>query len=186
MKKLMMSTAVITVIVTILMAVLFVNFETDVLFSLAITFGTIAYHFVMRILVGGIVNTIMCNKADYSKKWYRLRPFEEKLYKKLKVKNWKKKMPTYDPDIFDIKKKYSNEKIVEIFYENMNGKIPNIKNTEIISNENNVIKIKIDTKKKTVSDITLEYSKICEIKDINVIEKSIDDIIYNLYEEFHI
>ena len=92
----------------------------------------------------------------------------------------------YDGDIFDIKKKYSNEKIVEIFYENMNGKIPNIKNTEIISNDNNVIKIKIDTKKKTVSDITLEYSKICEIKDINVIEKSIDDIIYNLYEEFHI
>lgn len=112
MKKLMMSTAVITVIVTILMAVLFVNFEADVLFSLTITFGTIAYHFVMRILVGGIVDTIMHNRADYNKKWYRLRPFEEKLYKKLKVKNWKKKMPTYDPDIFDIKK-HSFEEIVQ-------------------------------------------------------------------------
>ncbi len=103
MKKLMMSTAVITVIVTILMVVLFVNFEAGFLFSLAITFGTIAYHFVMRILVGGIINTIMRNKADYNKKWYRLRPFEEKLYKKLKVKNWKKKMPTYEPELFDIK-----------------------------------------------------------------------------------
>ncbi|MBE5947743.1 MAG: hypothetical protein E7261_01815 [Lachnospiraceae bacterium] len=104
MKKLMMSTAVITVIATILMAVLFVNFEADILFSLAITFGTIAYHFVMRLLVGGIVDTIMHNRADYNKKWYQLRPFEEKLYKKLKVKNWKKKMPTYEPELFDVKK----------------------------------------------------------------------------------
>ena len=86
------------------MAVLFVNFEADILFSLAITFGTIAYHFAMRLLVGGIVNMIMDNKADYNKKWYQLRPFEEKLYKKLKVKNWKKKMPTYEPELFDVKK----------------------------------------------------------------------------------
>ena len=104
MKKLMMSTAGISVTATILMTILFVNFEGDIFFSLAITFGTIAYHFVMRIFVGGIVHMIMHNKADYNKNRYKLRPFEEKLYKKLKVKNWKKKMPTYAPELFDVKK----------------------------------------------------------------------------------
>ena len=91
----------------------------------------------------------------------------------------------YDGDIDDIKKKYSNEKIVEIYYEKLK-KIPNIKNTEIISNENGVIKIKIDNKEVTASDVTLEYSKVCEIKDINVLSSPIDDIIYKLYEDFKI
>lgn len=91
----------------------------------------------------------------------------------------------YDGSINDIKKKYSNKKIVEIFYDKMK-KIPNIDNTEIVNKENNVIRIKIDSKKVTVSDIAMEYAKMCEIKDINVITDNIDDIIYKLYEEFKI
>lgn len=91
----------------------------------------------------------------------------------------------YDGDIDDIKKKYSNEKIVEIYYDDLK-EVPNIKNTEIISNDNGVIKIKIDSKGVTASDVTMEYSKICEIKDINVLSSPIDDIIYKLYEDFKI
>ena len=91
----------------------------------------------------------------------------------------------YDGNIDDIKRKYSNEKIVEIYYDNWK-KIPNIKNTEIISNDNGVIKIKIDNKEVTASDVTMEYSKVCEIKDINVLSSPIDDIIYKLYEDFKI
>lgn len=91
----------------------------------------------------------------------------------------------YDGSVRELKEKYSNEKIVEIIYENMK-KIPKIDNTEIISNENGIIRIKIDTKKLTVSDITYKYSEVCEIKDINVIVSSIDEIIYKLYTEFQI
>ncbi len=91
----------------------------------------------------------------------------------------------YDGNMADIKKKYSNQKIVEIYYDNLK-KIPNIKNTEIISNENGLIRIKIDNKKVTASDVTMEYSKVCEIKDINVLSSPIDDIIYKLYEDFEI
>lgn len=91
----------------------------------------------------------------------------------------------YDGNMDDIKRKYSNEKIVEIYYDNLK-RIPNIKNTEIISNENGVIKIKIDNKAVTASDVTMEYSKVCEIKDINVLSSPIDDIIYKLYEDFEI
>ena len=70
-------------------------------------------------------------------------------------------------------------------YENLE-EIPKIKDTNIISNEGNTIRIKIDSKKTSVSDVTMQYAKVCEIKDINVINKSIDDIIYKLYEEFKI
>jgi len=91
----------------------------------------------------------------------------------------------YDGNIDDIKRKYSNEKIIEIYYDNLK-KIPDIKNTEIISNLNGVIKIKIDNKDVTASDVTMEYSKVCEIKDINVLSSPIDDIIYKLYEDFEI
>ena len=91
----------------------------------------------------------------------------------------------YDGDMNSIKRKYSNEKIVEIFFENMKN-IPKIPNTTILSNEKDIIRIKIDTKKVSVSEVTMEYSKICEIKDINVLASPIDDIIYKLYEDFKI
>lgn len=67
----------------------------------AITFGTFFYHFAMRLLVGWILNRIMGNKADYTHRLYQLRPFEIRLYRKLQVKKWKHKMPTYDPSLFD-------------------------------------------------------------------------------------
>ena len=88
----------------------------------------------------------------------------------------------YDGDIKDIKEKYTKNKIVEIFYSDLQ-KIPDIKNTKIISKEKDVVRILIDTKKISVSSITLEYSKVCEIKDVNIIEKGTDDIIYDLYQE---
>lgn len=46
--------------------------------------------------------------------------------------------------------------------------------------------MKIDTRKIMVSDIVRKYSEVCEIKDINVIETGIDDIIYKLYKEYHV
>ena len=91
----------------------------------------------------------------------------------------------YDGNMDDIKKKYSNEKIVEIYYEKLK-EVPKIKDAEIISNENGVVKIKIDSHKVTASDVTMAYSKVCEIKDINVLSSPIDDIIYKLYEDFQI
>lgn len=91
----------------------------------------------------------------------------------------------YDGNIRDIKNKYSNKKVVEIFYDKIKN-VPDIENTEIISSEDNVIRIKIDSKKVSVSDIAMEYAKVCEIKDINVIIDNIDDIIYKLYEDFKI
>lgn len=69
-----------------------------------ITFGTTAYHFIIRLLVGTVMDAIMHNKANYHKRWYHVSDFEMKLYQKIKVKKWKNKMPTFRADTFDISK----------------------------------------------------------------------------------
>jgi len=71
--------------------------------TLAITFGTIFYHLGARLAVGALFQRVMANRADYSKKWYQLRPWESRLYQKLGVKSWKNKMPTYYPAQFSPK-----------------------------------------------------------------------------------
>lgn len=57
----------------------------------------------MRLLVGLLYNIGMKNRANYTKKWYQIRSWESRLYRFLKVKMWKWKMPTYNPDIFSNK-----------------------------------------------------------------------------------
>lgn len=91
----------------------------------------------------------------------------------------------YDGDITTIKKKYSNEKVIEIYYDKLKS-LPKIKNCVVVSNENGIVKVKIDSKKISVSDVTMEYAKVCEIKDINVISETIDNIIYKLYKDFEV
>lgn len=103
MAKTIKLTAAISAAVTVIFTILYFYLHTAVLLSLSITAGTIAYHFIMRLFVGAIVNAIMHNKADHTKKRYCLFPFEKKLYKKLKVKHWKKHLPTYDPSLFSVK-----------------------------------------------------------------------------------
>lgn len=103
MKKAMKSTMVVAVLATIIFTILYRTTENSVMLSLAITAGTISYHFVIRYVVAGIFNSVMQNRADLSKTWYQQRTWEEKLYKKLHVKKWKSKMPTYELANFDLK-----------------------------------------------------------------------------------
>lgn len=96
----------ITIIVMLLSVLFFVmNFylKKDLLLTMTITFATITYHFVMRLLVGHVYDKVMNNKADYTKKWYQLNPWEQKLYEFIKVKKWKEHMPTYDASLFSVK-----------------------------------------------------------------------------------
>lgn len=86
--------------------------QIDLLFTLTITFGVTCYHFAMRLLVGGIIVRIFHNRMNYNNKWFSQRSFEPALYKKLKVKQWKDKMPTYSPSTFSIKE-HSWEEIAQ-------------------------------------------------------------------------
>lgn len=86
---------------TVCFAVLYKVYSVKIFLTLAITFGTAAYHLVMRLTVGVLFNIFMGNKADYDRPWYQLKPWEHKLYRALDVKRWKKYLPTYDPSLFD-------------------------------------------------------------------------------------
>ena len=90
-------------LITAIFVVWYGNTEYDALLTLAITFGTISYHFIMRLFVGCFIDLLLHNHVDYRKRWFRVSAFEEKLYKKIKVKKWKGKMATYDPSCFDSK-----------------------------------------------------------------------------------
>ncbi len=104
MKKAIIIIAVISLTTAIVFTILY-SINKNVLFlSLTLTFFTTAYHFWMRLIVGYTFNILMKNKADYTKNWYQIHNWEEKLYNILKVKKWKKYMPTFSPDLFDIKK----------------------------------------------------------------------------------
>lgn len=92
--------AIICVLAAAVTAFLYYFFSAGIFLTLAITFGTTAYHLGMRLIIGQIFNSTMRNRADFTKSWYQLRPWENKLYRFLKVKAWKNKMPTYHPEAF--------------------------------------------------------------------------------------
>lgn len=94
---------IISILATFLFTTLYITTENRACLSLAITAGTIAYHFLMRYIVAMIVRCVMNNQADLSKWWYRQKRWEKRLYQKLRVKQWKGKMPTYNPDDFNLK-----------------------------------------------------------------------------------
>ena len=73
MKKAMKSMMVVAVLATIIFTILYRTTENIVMLSLAITAGTISYHFVIRYVVAGIFNSVMQNRADLSKTWYQQR-----------------------------------------------------------------------------------------------------------------
>ncbi len=84
----------------------------SVLLTLAITFGTCFYHIAMRLVVGHSIDLICRNKMNYDKWWFRERRFEPKLYNFLRVKKWKKHLPTYNPEHYDIRDR-SLEEIIQ-------------------------------------------------------------------------
>lgn len=100
MPKIMQSIALLSTIGTMAATALFHCFGLDAFLTLAVTLGTTAYHFDIRLLVGFLYNARMKNRADHRKKWYQLHPWENRLYQFLRVKAWKDKLPTYDPLMF--------------------------------------------------------------------------------------
>lgn len=80
-----------------------------VFFPFAITFGTMLYHFAMRLAVGGLIDAKYHNRMDYTNPWFAERGFERNLYKLLRVRKWKRWLPTYNPENFDIKRRSPQE-----------------------------------------------------------------------------
>lgn len=97
---------VFSLITTVIFSVLTCTTNSSLCYTLAITFGTILYHFAMRLIVGNLVG----HNFDYKSYWFRPKRFEEKFYKAIRVKKWKSKMPTYNSDGHLAK----NESLIEL------------------------------------------------------------------------
>ena len=102
-RKMLLITAFLAVALLITAGV-FIATKSAVMEAAAISVGVTLYHFVMRLLVGAVVNLIMKNEADHNNIWFREKRLENKLYRLIGVRRWKKYIPSYSPDMFDINK----------------------------------------------------------------------------------
>lgn len=103
-KKMILITCFLFVLFIIFLLVLMIT-KLSIMETITITIGITLYHFVMRLLVGTIIDLIMKNRANYKNMWFREKCFEKKLYDLIRVRAWKKYLPTYNPDTFDTSKK---------------------------------------------------------------------------------
>lgn len=104
MKKQMITITLIALIGLLTSGAIYYFARIPFCFSAAVTFGTIFYHLAMRLAVGSLIDAKYHNRMDYTRKWFAEKPFEQKLYKRLRVKKWKKWLPTYDTQAFTLKR----------------------------------------------------------------------------------
>lgn len=77
-------------------------YESTVILWIGIVAFTIMYHFWVRIIMGNVTK-LFKDKIKYTGWWFKERKFEKKLYKVLKVRKWKDKALTYNPESFSLK-----------------------------------------------------------------------------------
>ena len=99
----MKSIAIVTTAVTVGLVLSYWYWGLGWMLTAAISFGTTAYHFVMRLAVGYALPRATRYDFDYRHPWFRPRDWEGAFYKKLKLHRWKGQLPTYAPEQFDLK-----------------------------------------------------------------------------------
>ena len=76
--------------------------ENNIFLWIGITAFTITYHFWGRIILGNI-SKLFKKYINYNQWWFKEKWFEKNLYEILRVKKWKGKVLTYNPEQFDLK-----------------------------------------------------------------------------------
>lgn len=76
--------------------------QSEIVLWTGITAFTIMYHFWVRIIMGN-VSKLFKKHVSYNQWWFKEKMFEKKLYKILNVKNWKRKILTYNPEFYNLK-----------------------------------------------------------------------------------
>ncbi len=109
MKKNMITATVAFLLAAIIFKISYDAIGIPALYSMMVTFGTVFYHFGMRLVVGGLINTRFHNCMNYRRKCFREKPFEKNLYKKLRVRKWKERVPTFTPESFALKRNQVEE-----------------------------------------------------------------------------
>ena len=101
----MYSIIAITVIISILCFTLYYGdiYKNELILWIGIIAFTIMYHFWVRIIMGN-VSKLFKKHINYKHWWFKEKSFEKRLYKLLRVKEWKGKALTYNPESFSLKK----------------------------------------------------------------------------------
>ena len=76
--------------------------KTETILWIGIIAFTIMYHFWVRIIMGN-VSKLFKKYINYKQWWFKEKSFEKGLYKLLRVKEWKDKALTYNPESFSLK-----------------------------------------------------------------------------------
>ena len=102
--KFMYSIIVITIIIWVVSFYLYYGeiYNNKIILWIGIVAFTIMYHFWIRIIMGN-VSKLFKNHIHYQQWWFKERKFEKKFYELLRVKEWKGKALTYNPEQFSVK-----------------------------------------------------------------------------------
>lgn len=94
----------ITLITSIICFVLYYKniYPSNVVLWTGIVAFTVMYHFWVRIIMGNVCK-LFKKHINYKQWWFKERKFEKKLYEILRVKEWKGKALTYNPESFSLK-----------------------------------------------------------------------------------
>ena len=75
-------------------------FKSGAILWTGVTAFTVMYHFWLRIIMGNVTKLF---PIRHDQGWFKQRFFEKTLYKWLRVRKWKEKVLTYDPQAFSTK-----------------------------------------------------------------------------------
>lgn len=103
MRRAMLAILFVCMAACIIFALLYLRAGSGWMLSCAISFGTTAYHFAIRFLAALLLGLVTKRKYNYKAWWFRERKWEPGLYRLLRVKEWKGRVPTYDPGEFSLK-----------------------------------------------------------------------------------
>jgi hypothetical protein len=98
----MYSTMVLTAAISAVCFIIYYTgtYNNSVLLWTGIVSFMILYHFGLRIFMGNVTKRFNVNPLH---PWFTQRKFEKTLYKLLKVRKWKDKVLTFDPESFNFK-----------------------------------------------------------------------------------
>lgn len=96
----------------ICLAILYRFFPADELQFTAIACGTALYHYAMRLILGKISEKWSSDGWNANSFWFRQKAWEPPLYRLLRVRRWKSKLPTAYPEGYDIRNR-SLEQIIQ-------------------------------------------------------------------------
>ncbi len=82
---------------------LYLIFPGELSLTTAITAGTICYHSNARGIIGAWIDRNVRPGLNPDHPWFREQKWEPPLYRLLRVRRWKDKMPTYTPQAFCLK-----------------------------------------------------------------------------------